>query len=289
MKPFMEVFQEALQRSFKTWQLYAWQVAFEILRYVTMIPCFVVAALPLWNHRAEFAGADLSKLSETLVKVMWESGAWVLALIMFLLYMVWWLIIEALVNGAVFGRLWAYEEKSEPFSFGKYFREGFRYFLPLIGLHLLTTAAVFIVCALAGFFVFGAVLMLAGVGLPKWAGILLAGIPIGLLLTVLLVFAAVWWLIARGYITSDHGVMESLKLSYQKSRANKGRVFWGVNLLFVIILAATMAMGLFFGVLQHIPFVGVLFSIANLVVSTLLAAFLAVYVPSVVVAFLGEK
>jgi hypothetical protein len=289
MKPFMDVYKESLERSFKTWQLYAWQVGFEILRYVTIIPCLAVALWPLWKSRADFAGADFSKLSDAMFALMWTSGWWMVAAGMFLLYIVWWLIIEALVNGAVFGRLWAYEEKGELFVFAKYVREGFQYFLPLIGLNLLTSIVVFVTCALAGLFVAGAVLLLAGAGLPKWAGLLLAGLPAGLLLSILLVFVAAWWLIARGYVTSDHGVMESLKWSYRKCRENKGRVFRGINLLFVIVFAVLMGLGLVFGVLQYIPFIGVLFSIANFVISTLLAAFLAVYVPSVVVAFLGEK
>ena len=289
MKPFMDVFKESFDRSLKTWPLYAWQVGFEALRVITILPCVAVALWPLWKSRAEFIGMDFSKLTDTMMALMWTSGWWMMAAGMLILYMVWWLIIEALVNGAVFGRLWAQARKGEPFVLVKYVRDGFGFFPRLIGLHLLTLVVVLAVVALAVLFTVGLSFMLGGLGLPKWAGALLISLPVGFVVGTVLLAAAVWWLVARGYVTTDHGVMESLSLAYGKCRADKGRVFWGLNLLFLLAFAAFMVIGVVFSVLQAIPFIGVVFSLINLVVSALSTAFLAVYVPAVIVAFLDEK
>lgn len=292
MKPYLEVFKESLERSFKTWPLYAWQTGFEILRYITLLPCLLVAVWPLWKSRADFAGGDFSKLSDSLFNLIWASGWWMVALGMFALYFIWWLIIEAIVNGAVFGRLWAYRKRQEPFDAGKYFREGFRYLLPLLGLSLLAFIVSIVLTALMVLFVAGLGFLLASIGLSKGAAavlILLVSLVVGLAATVVLVVLVDGWLIARGYVTLDHGLSESLRLSWRKCFADKGRVFWGINLLFLLIFAAMMGIAIPFTLLEMIPFVGVLFNILNILVSLVMAAFLAVYVPSVVVAFIDEK
>lgn len=288
MKPFMQVYKESWDRNLKVWPLFAWQVGIEILRILTLIPCLVIVFIPLWKHKADFAGGDFSRLSNTLVKLLWQSGWWKLALGMFLLYLVWWLIIEALVNGGVFGRLWAIEKEKESFSFKSYIQDGLRFFLPLIALHLLTLMVSLSVVGIPAFLIgfLGGTMGGADMGpLLLILGLLLLMIPALLILAIVMV----WWLVARGYITSDHGLMESLQLSFHKCLADKGRVFWGLNLLFLLIFVALFVVSMVFGVLQAIPVLGLVFTLVNFLISTLSTAFLAVYVPSVVVSFLGEK
>jgi len=291
VKPFTQVMQDSWERNLKVWPLFAWQMGIEVLRIVTLIPCLLIVFIPLWKSKADFAGADWSRLSDSLVKLLWQSGWWKLALAMFLLYMVWWLIIEALVNGGIFGRLWAWAGSKEGFSFKEYLRDGLRFFLPLITLHLMTTAIMLLVVGVPAFLIGmagasarsgaesgAAILPLLGLGL-------LVAIPAGLVLAVV----AVWWLVARGYITSGHPFSESLRLSFRKCMADKGRVFWGLNLMFLLLFVGLMVVSMVFGILQAVPLVGVLFSVVNFLVSTVTTAFLAVFVPSVIVTYLDEK
>jgi hypothetical protein len=289
MKPLVEVWKESLDRTLRVWPLYAWQAGIEVMRLVTMAPVILFALAPIWKHKADFAGGDFSRFSDTLVKILWQSGWWKMALGMFALYVVWWLIIEALVNGGVFGRLWAWVGKKEPFALGTYVREGFRFFPPLIGLHLLTMAVSLVVVGVPL-----GLIVLAGVGDPASAGggtvvLLVLGFLLLIPAVLILAVVAVWWLVARGYITSGHGLTGSLRLSLDRCMRDKGRVFWGLNLLFLLIFAVLMGVNLVFSILQLIPVLGLVFSLVSFLVSMLTTAFLAVYVPSVVVTYVDEK
>jgi hypothetical protein len=214
---------------------------------------------------------------------------WVgIAVGLFLLYMTWWSLLAALFDGAVYSQVSEHQKKESGFSFEGFFKAGFRYMLPMLGMQccwLLIFLGAFLLGTIAAV-VIGALFNL--LGMPTWVIVLLC-IPMGFAAILLLIYLGVSIAMTGAYLVDGKGVFDSIKSALLKTKENTGRVLWAFLLTFLIYAVISMASQGILDAFSHVPAIGFLFSLINLLVSLTLSMAFSVFGPALAVTLQLEE
>jgi hypothetical protein len=291
---------DGVRTALKLWPLFLVRIVFAIFQYATLLFCLIVLFGPViakWGKEMLQSLNDPKSLDQAewvheLVAYCTDPSWIAILVVLVLLYSTWWLLLSAILDGGVFGCFWRYSQSGRLFSFKDFFKDGFRFFWPIV-----IVQSVLFLYVLLGLTVLGVVTGI-GIGLAALFGfnavvVFFLAVIFGLVLILFWIlfaaFLSAYSLAAKAGVMKELGVGFALREAFEEIKRSRFRFTLGIVLAFVIYLAASFALWMVFMPFSLIPLIGIFFSIVENLISAVLALFLAVYLPALAVAFYGER
>ena len=190
----------------------------------------------------------------------------------------------AFFDGALYSQMNRHQKNGETFSLKRFFEDGIRYTLPMMGLQwawLLVFFGLLIGASMLG------VLVVFFFKALWFLGILLA-IPLGLLLFVFLMMLLTAAMLAGAFLVDGHGVWDSVGESLTLVWKKKGRTLGAILLISFGAFVFYISFNVVFTGLSFIPLIGFLFSLVKVVVDSILSIGFSIYIASLSVALQQE-
>ncbi len=288
-----ESYRVAWESCVALWPILVLRFIYLILNAIAFIFCLFIGFWPLiqalWNgfksgpENFEGFARDFN-WSGYFMDLHWV----VIAVGLFLLFITWWSFLASLFDGAVYRQLSEHQKNGTDFSLPGFFKSGLRYMFSMMGVQLCWGLIFIGVSGAGGMIALIAAVLLKLLGLSWWIMILLS-IPAALISILLCLYLGVSASITGAYLVNDHGIFDSIKSALIKCKENGGRVIWIFLLAFIIYFVFSLASSAVLSALAHIPWVGWVFSLIDLIVGLILGLGVSIYVPSLAVAFQLEE
>ncbi len=290
-----ETYRHAWESCRALWPLFVIRFVFLILNFGAFVFCLFLGFWPIvaeiWNGFKDSGVESFESFikSSDFTQYFTDMSWLLVAFGLFALYIIWWIFLSALFDGALYNRISEYQKNGTLFSLKDFFKDGLKYMFPMIGLEILWFF-IFLGLTIAGFMaVLIGALVLKAIGIPWWVGLffLIPGGFIAILVFLGLIACAI---MAGAYLVDGHGITGSVKQSFLKCKENSGRALWGILLVWIIYFVFSMAFQQVLSAFMRIPLLGIVFLIVELVVSLALSLIFWVYLPALAVTFeLEEK
>jgi hypothetical protein len=277
------------------WPLFFVRLVFLILNFGALLFCLFLTCWPLvmalakaWKDTG--GGRDFQQYIQGMdwTSFFPDLHFILMTIVLGLLYITWWSLLAAMFDGAAYARMREYQKENNPYSLAEFFKDGVRYMFPMVGLQacwFLIFMAVFLGIILL-------VILLAVIGhllsIPWWIGLLL-GLPGGVAFVLLMLAFMTYGVMGGAYLVEGKGIFHSLKAAYEKTKQNYGRVIWAFLLLWVIYIVFTTAFQSVMNIFGTMRWIGFLFLLAEMAVSTVLSIAIWIYMPALAVAFSLEE
>ncbi len=292
--PLSEIYRRAWESCLAQWPIFFIRFVFVMLNVGALLLCLFLVCWPLvqalWkgfkesgagNFPAFLKGMDYSS-------VMPDPNWIFMAVGMGLLFITWWSLLDALLDGAVYASLRGLQEKGTAFSLTEFFKDGMRYMGPMIGLQMFWFLMVVGVILGGLFLILLLALLLKALSIPWWAGLILA-IPGGFAAIMIFIGLAGFAIMGGAYLMEGQGVLQALRSSFNKCVQGYGRVVWGIFLVWLIYFIFSFAFQAVMGIFGNIPMIGVFFILLEFLVNLALSIGIWVFMPALAVAFSLEK
>lgn len=290
--PISEVYGRGWKTGIALWPLFLVRFVFIVLNFMSMIFCLALALGPLLGQLFNFfKDTDPDDYQQVFKNFDFRpflqkpDFIWT-ALVLLLIYLVWWFLFEVFFTGALFKQIEEYRQKGSTFSLVNFLKGGLFFFPSMLGLGFL-----FIFSGL----IFGAILILITVVIGvflKGIGLVVMGFLLILPFLAAGVFMAlgfhVYFLMSAAYLVKDGGVFRGLKSSIHKCLEHYGRVVWSILLILLAYLIFSIAYQTVFNLLRHTPFIGFLFLLLELLINLTMATMVWVYFPALSIEFAHE-
>jgi hypothetical protein len=294
-----EVYRQGWKASLRLWPLMAVQFTFALFRYVTLLGCVLILFGPLLQKDAAQALEGLKdpqSFNWSPILSDWvsycTSGGWMALMAgLVLLYLIWWSLLTAVSDAGLFRSFLILAQSGEGFSLGTFFKEGIRLMVPMI---LLQVWLSFFVMAylgglcLVGGMGYGLYLVCGSNGWILAACIVFLGIPLALVSLLLGLFFAIFSLAAKAYVGQGLEGPRALKSAWGLCRREQWRMPKALGLVYAVYFGSSMLLRLFLGLLSLLPFIGILFSLLDILLGVLMVLALGLYAPALSVGFLAE-
>jgi hypothetical protein len=284
----------------KLWPLFLVRFVFALLQYASLFLCLAILFGPIivkWGAEILQSLKDPKSLDNAEwiheIAAYCADPSWIaILLVLVFLFTTWWMLLSAILDGGIFGSFWRYSQSGRSFSLKEFFKDGFRFFWPIV-----VVQAVLFLYVLLGMLVLG---IIGGIGFGLAAlfgfnpvAVFFLAVIFGLVLILFwIVFAAflsAYSLAAKAGVTKEMAASLALREAFDEVKRSRFRFTLAVVLAFVIYLAASFALWIVFMPFTFIPLIGFLFSLVYNLISAVLALLLAVYMPALTVAFYGER
>lgn len=286
-RSFLELYREAGRVTGRLWPLYLWQAGFDAVRGVTFLVVLLFSFWPLLRTRADFVGADLRRFSDSLLSLLWHSGWWKVGLMALVAYAAFWLLLEAFLNGGVYGALWAHLRRGDSYSTAAFLDASLRHFLPLLWAHLVLGLLLGLLLGGSAAFGTGLVVSMRAARSAETVGMVLLLIGGILALSLALLLVSFYWLSLKACLTG--GRLGPFSEAFRALRRSGWRLLRGLLAAWATATAILLVFGGAAEVFELLPVVGPFFTLLNLVVNFAAGVFLGVYLPAVTNLFLLEE
>ncbi len=309
--PHSDCFSSAWRTCFSLWPLFLVQLGFVLLQYVTLFFCLFLLVGPFlekdWSQMAE-GFKDPKNFDWTSVgadaAAYFINANWILIFLgVVTLYLLWWSLLSALSDGGVYKVFWESFRNDEKFSLREFFKNGAKFLLPILFLQTLLciVSLFFFVTAIIAIFV-GAFVMGILFTHSIVMGILLSivGIPVAIMAVLLLIAFGAYIFLWKAEITrtkdawsglsgASRIAWDSMWKAGRNFRENRWRIGIGLTVAFLVYVVMSFVLRFFLGLMGHLPYIGILFDLADLVVGIGLVVLLMNYMPALSVAYLSEE
>lgn len=286
-----DAYRKAWEACWAMWPLFFVRLVYLILNFGALLFCLFLTCWPLvmgltkaWkdtgggrDFQQYVQGMDWSNFFPDLHYIL-------MAAMLGMLYIIWWVLLAAIFDGAVYSRMRQYQKEGDPYSLIDFFRDGIRFMLPMIGLVVcwfLIFLAIFV-----GIMILTVLFGVIGhlLSIPAWVGLLLL-FPGFVIFVLVLMGLAGWATLGGAYLVKGKGVFYALKASFDKTKQNYGRVIWAFLLLGIIYVVFSVAFQSVMDVFDKMPWIGFLFLLTKFGVSIFLSIMIWIYMPALAVAF----
>lgn len=309
--PASDCFSSAWEGCFALWPVFLIQLAFLVLQYAALFFLIFLLAGPFLEKCGPEIEEGLQMPNaydwsgvESLAASYFLNLDWILlALGAGTLYMLWWSLLSAFSNGGIYRAFWENRADGTPFSWPEFFKNGASFlfrFLYLQTLLMIVTLILFmglvLFTSLGGFlvgFVFTRSILM-GIFL------IVAAIPVGL--TLLCLMMAFWayvflWMAdltraqehERGPGVSLRAAWNSMWEAGRRFRENRWRIGIGLTVACLVYVVASFLTRFVLGHLGHLPVIGILFDLLDLVTALAFVVLFLTYMPALSVTYLLEK
>lgn len=279
-----DVYRGAFESAAALWPIFFIRIGFLILNLLMIALFLLIGFWPilqvLMGHLGDLTYGNFKSVFQEMNFVSYFTDFHTILLVglMAAFYITCVIFFLAFFYAALCSQINRHQKEGELFSLGRFFSDGFKFTLPMMGL-LFIWIFLFLVFAV-GFCLVLALGALVFGFLPWWLKILLA-LPAGSL--VFLVSLGLWAtsMMSGAYLVDEYGVIGSIKESALKVLSHKGRVVWANLLIFIIYFIFYFAFNAVFSVFGKLPLVGILFLLVEFGVNMVLAIGFNIYMTAV--------
>jgi hypothetical protein len=294
---FSEVYERVWRACLSQWPLLAVQFVFSALQFGAFLACLAILFGPLMVKYGDLLlqnpqAIDKNQfLSDCLEK--FSDPVWVGLLVgMVFFYLTWWLLLSAVVEGGIFRIFWRHWQNKESFSLPVFFKEGLKFFSPMIWLQFylsLYAFGLFLVFLGMGLFLTGFLALFHFNVVLSLLACFFLGLPLLVLGVAACLLLGVYAFAAKARLTLGDAPRTALAHAYQDCKADRYRILKAGMLVFGIFFMTYIAVRLVFGILTFIPLAGLLFALVRNVLSTFLALLLQTGLSALSVRFIAER
>jgi hypothetical protein len=297
---FSVLFQNAFQACMKMWPFLIIQSLAALLNLAMLGLVLLVGCWPLIAAMGQAFGDifqnpdsyDPQEFSNKLYSIATSDYSWLgIFLGLLLLYFVWALFLEALVNGGIYGGFWRLKREGKGFSLGDFLKDALGRFLPFLGALVLLALLSFAVAVgfraveIGGGFLLKAFHLGPGATL---AAVVFFGVPLFLVYLVAAFGVVAYSLAVKAWVGSGKGIGESLTLGWKSCRAQSWHFTKCVLLALIGLAALFIVIQIFLLLALLVPLVGFLSLFGMLFTGAFFMVFFALYFPALSVAMLDE-
>jgi|GEM_PF-4735086 len=296
----LDVYSWVGKSTLSLWPLLIVKLLFLILQYVALFFCLVLLLGPFFSRNSSKLmeglsnpkNYDWSPVLSDWSSTLTDPGWIVIGMAVLFLYVTWWCLLSAVEDGGVYGTFWDFFIEGRLFSWKVFFEKGFHFVFPMIWLQLylsLWFLAVFMVWVIVALVAVG-IMALTGFNMAFGIALgLMLGIPAVIFWIVFALCFGVFTFLSKAYLTQGKQAGEAVRLAFAKFKANGWKVGIGLLVAFITYIAVSVGFRMVLGLFSLIPFIGLLFSLLDMLVGCVLALFIMIYLSGLSVAYLQDE